>query len=205
MHEPLLALAALPAPTVIQRTPLRPYSLGHELCLTREVNAFVCGGTPTRKDLIQGVWICANTWEENRNAANEFLSPLKAWIIARRFKSCDLAACLKAFNEYLEVGSLHFPISEIPRHDRKSGGRHPGAPFILRLHSFVMERLRKSEADAWDYPVGLAKMRWAAHWEQEGGLDIFGPYDKARKDYEESPKAKAAMEELLRKANQCRR
>lgn len=203
MHEAALARAALPAPTVIQRTPLRPYSLGHELLLIREGNAFLCGGPPTRKDVIQGVWICANTWDENRRVQNEFLAPLKAWIIARRFKRCNLGLCLKAFQEYLESSSLEFALSDIPRPSSapsSSATRIPGSPFILRLHHFLMTHLRKSESEAWDYPVGLAKMRWACHWEQEGGLDVRGPHDESFEKYQADPKTQEALAELKRKA-----
>lgn len=199
MHESQLALAALPAPVVIQRTPLRPYSLGHELFLTREGNAFICGGTPTRVDLVQGVWICANSWTENTTSQNSFLAPLAARLIARRFSKCDLALCLQSFAEYLRDGSLEFPLSDIPRSDRGTPKRLPGAPFILRLHEFVMRHLKKTEAEAWDYPVGLAKMRWAAHWEAEDGLDIWGPQDESAKQYRENPETKRALEELRKK------
>lgn len=206
MHEPLLALAALPAPTIIQRTTLRPYSLGHELILIRERNAFIFGGDPTRKDLIQAVWICVNTWQENARAHDEFLAPIKARLIARRFRKCNLSQCIQEFRQYLESGSLELPLSDIPRSQKdQAPSRFPGAPLILRLHAFVMTHLRKSEAEAWDYPVGLAKMRWAAHWEQEGGLDIYGPHDESFKRFREDPATQKALEELRNKGKtKCR-
>jgi hypothetical protein len=40
-----------------------------------------------------------------------------------------------------------------------------------------MREFRLSEAAAWDYPVGMAKMRWAAHWEAEGGLDVYNAHE----------------------------
>lgn len=201
MHESALALAALPAATLIQRTPLLPYSLGHELFLIREGNAFLCGGTPTRKDLLQAVWICSNTWTENTASKDSWLDYFKAKLIARRFKKCDLAYCIQQFWDYLKSGSLHFPLSDIPRLDRPSAGRIPGAPFILQLHDFIMRRIGLTEALAWDYPVGLAKMRWAAHWEREGSLDIYGPQDEAFDKFSNDPKTKAMLEELRKKGS----
>lgn len=43
---------------------------------------------------------------------------------------------------------------------------------MLSLQQWLMLTLRLTEAEAWDYPVGLAKMRWATYWEREGGLEI---------------------------------
>lgn len=178
MHELLLSQAALPAPVVIQRTPLRPYSLGHELVLIREGNAFLCGGMPTRKDLISAVWICSNTWDENRTAYDSFLAPLKAKLIARRFRKADLAYCFLQFREYIQAGALELPQSQIPRSDKNEAAiRIPGSPFLIRLHAFAMTHLRLRESEAWDYPYGLIKMRWQAHWEQEGGYDVYSPQD----------------------------
>jgi hypothetical protein len=44
-----------------------------------------------------------------------------------------------------------------------------------------MVTLRMSETQAWDYPVGLAKMRWAAYWEEQAGLEVYNE-DNAEMD-----------------------
>lgn len=185
MHEAALANAALPAPTVIQGIPLLPFSLGHELCLIRESNAFACGGTPLRQDLLKAIWVCSNTWDENKTAANQWLGPIKTKLLCRRFKHCNLPLCIESFRNYREAGLQTFPLSKLPRPSESGTARIAGAPFLLRLHAFVMAHLHLSESLAWDYPAGLAAMRWSTHWEQEGGLDIANEHEAAHFAYVE--------------------
>lgn len=180
MHEPLLALAALPAPTVVLGMLLRPYSLGHELFLIREGSPFAPGATqkPELGDLYRAVLICCQTWQETREMPFEPLATLKLWLWKKRMGSgVDFDAERAAFLSYQAQGSLEFPLSDVARPGRGSAPRIAGSPFLLRLHGFVMENLRKSEAEAWDYPLGLAKMRWACFWEQQDGLDVYNAHD----------------------------
>jgi hypothetical protein len=72
---------------------------------------------------------------------------------------------------------LEFPLSEITRPGSGPPGRPQGAPFALRLHQFLVTHLRLAAEEAWDYPLGLAKMQWAAYWEEEGGLQIYNWQD----------------------------
>lgn len=53
----------------------------------------------------------------------------------------------------------------------------PGAPFLLRLYQFLVTHLGVSEAAAWDYPYGFAKMQWQTYWESEGGLDLYNAHE----------------------------
>lgn len=178
MHEAALSRAALPAPVRIYGIELRPYALGHELFLIRENNPLAVGGNPLPGDLFEAVWICSSTFKECTEARSSLFYIPKLWLLKRRAKKYNFEKEAEAFRQYREDGSLEFPISEIPRPNRDSGPtRPPGSPFLLRLHQFVMERLQKSELEAWDYPVGLAKMRWAAHWEQKNGLDVYNAQD----------------------------
>ncbi len=177
MHEPLLSMAALPAPVAVLGMPLRPYSLGHELYLIREGNPLAAGSPhANRFDLTQAVLICCQSWEESRLAHRDPLIRLKLWAWNRRARKLDTQTELKAFLDYQQSGTLEFKIDDTARPDRESP-RLPGAPFLLRLHAFLMERLRINEAQAWDYHYGLAVMRWEAHWEQEGGLYIYNAHD----------------------------
>jgi hypothetical protein len=45
------------------------------------------------------------------------------------------------------------------------------------LQQWLILYLRLSEVEAWDYPYGLAKCRWACYWEQEQGLKIYNAHD----------------------------
>lgn len=149
---------------------LHPYSLGHELWLIRESNSVLRG---TLEGLPAAVLICCQTWEQLHSMRGDHLLSLKLWLWKRRTRKLDPSAELKKFLAYRDEGLLEFQISQMTRPDRGPSPRLPGAPFVLRLQQWLMTHLRKTEAKAWDYPAGLAKMRWAAHWEQEGGLDIY--------------------------------
>lgn len=195
MHEALLAQGALPAPTYVFGMLMRPYSLGHELQLLRESNPLVSGGgaNAKREDLAQAVLICCQSFEECRRMHLDWFLPLKVWLWRRRVKRFPTEPHIRAFVEYRETGSLEFPLSEGLKPGR-STPRYPGAPFLLRLYQFVAINLGVGHATAWDYPYGLAKMQWAAYWEQEGGLEIYNWVDAehdtfvARMEAEEAEK-----------------
>jgi hypothetical protein len=184
MHEAALAQAALPAPTVILGLLMRPYSLGHELHLIREQNPIITSlamDQTTLKNLRQAALICCQSWSECRRMhADPFLKlKIRFWKLRTRNISRPLgfAAGVVKFIDYRNTGVLDFP----PRKDvRKPGStptRKPGTPFILSLQQFVMLHLGKTEAEAWDYPLGLAKMRWAAYYENEGSYEVYNEHD----------------------------
>ena len=195
MHEAALARAALPAPTVCLGMLLRSYSLGHELWLIRESNSVLRG---THDGLPAAVLICCQSWNQLQTMRSDPLLglKLKVWGWRTRRARLNIETELAKFNAYREEGLLEFPISQVPRSDRGPAPRLPGTPFILRLQQWLMVHLRLSEDEAWDYRVGLAKMRWAAHWEQEGGLNVYNAYE-AEEDafiaYWESKGGPAAM------------
>jgi len=175
MHEPLLARAALPAPTKVCGIPLRPYSLGHELLLVAEASPFLTGGGVFPGDLLTAIWICSSTFEGAKRSQNSWLYLPRLWLTKRMVaKACakNLDRESAAFVEYREEGILELPLSDVMEPGEKTP-RTPGSPYILRLHQFLVERLRKSEADAWDYPVGLAKIRWSTYYEEQHGLKVY--------------------------------
>jgi hypothetical protein len=196
MHEGLLAQAALPAPTVCLGLLLRPYSLGHELLLFRNESPFVTRARPSQlEDLIAAAMICFQTWEENQRMYQDRLLRFKTWLWRRRISKMAWQLDLAAFNAYRADGCLEFPLSEIGRPDRGPSPRTPGAPFILRLQQWLMRTLNLTEPAAWDYPLGLATMRWECHWEQEGGLDIY--------NWSESEHDRAVAEEMERQKKEA--
>lgn len=183
---------------------LRPYSLGHELWLIREGNSLVgqASSLSAIDHLPAAVLICCQSWEELKRMRSDHLLGLKLWLWNRRIKSRinreftrinanengdsrSLASIrgyqeqeLAKFISYRNEGLLEFPCSQVTRADRGPSPRLPGTPFILRLQQWLMTHLQLTESSAWDYPVGLAKMRWAAHWEQEGGLEIYNAHEE---------------------------
>jgi hypothetical protein len=202
MHEPLLALAALPAQAAVCGIPLRDYSLGHEVFLTRESNAFTLDfdehGRIREKlpeifhgDLLEAVWICSSTWLECKQASASWSYLLKLWLLKRKVKRCNIAREAAAFREYRNMGSLMFPLSDITD-PRKPTPRPPGAPWILRLHAFLVAQYRLTIPQAWDFPLGEAKMRWGQFYEQEGGLNIYSEADASFDRYIAEQEAKGA-------------
>jgi len=192
MHESALSRAALPAPTVCLGMLLHPYSLGHELWLLREQNDLLRLPPPQSHQaspelttpspamllaLPAAVLICCQSWTELAVMRRDWTLGLKLWLWRRRTRSMDHVAEVHKFARYRDDGLLELPLSQILKPDKTAPARLPGAPFVLRLQQWLMGQFGLSEAEAWDYPAGLAKMRWAAHWEQEGCLDVYNAHD----------------------------
>jgi len=201
---------------------LRPFSLGHLLRLEREQCTLLAPETSEpSKHLPAAVLICCQSWSEAHSMRHDRLLSLKLWLWHFRVKrlskrtrpspspspvgreragvravSSYFEEELAKFRNYIKEGSLEFKPSDAPRADR-STPRLPGAPFILMLQQWLMTEFRLREPEAWDYPFGLAKMRWAAHWEQQGGLDLYNAADASFDAYIAREEAKGA--ELLEK------
>jgi hypothetical protein len=130
-----------------------------------------------REALKVSVLICCQSWEEIGGMKSDRLIGLKLWLWNRRLRKMDWDAEGRAFAAYRKAGALEFPLSDVLRHRSGPAARPPGSPFLLRLHQFLVVRLGLSQVAAWDYPLGLAKMQWASHWEEEGGLELYNHED----------------------------
>jgi hypothetical protein len=172
MHEAAFSQAALPAPARVLGLNLKPYSLGHELWLTREQNplslsfngqnaAVLVSGLPAAS------LICSQNFAQIHAMNGDFWIGLKLKLWSCRLKKLNLATELAAFLEYRTRGTLAFP--DEPASGEK--GRAFGAPLLLCLFEFV-RRNTSTDAEAWDYPYGLAQMRYAAWLESEGRFKI---------------------------------
>ena len=184
MHEAALSHAALPTRVVICELLMRPFSIGHLLWLYREdlFDAAITGAMSPRQ-LSSAALICSQTWEESASIDTGWLVPIKIKIWNWRVRRAAVAQLKQApaapyyfcelskFANYLSSGSMDFPESEIPR-EAITPSRSPGRPFLLSLQQWLMVEFRMTESQSWNYPFGLAKMRWAAHWEAQGGIDI---------------------------------
>ncbi len=178
-------------------------------------------------DLPAAVLICCQSWDQLKSMRSDPLLSLKINIwkwrarrASRRFNhgqmrkdaasSIRVHPCpsvvenpfleqeLAKFLAYRNDGLLEFRLSQVPRPDSGPPPRLPGTPFILRLQQWLMVHLRLSEAQAWDYPVGLAKMRWVAHWEQEGGLQVFNAHDAEQEHFIEYWEARGGPSAIRR-------
>ncbi len=181
MHERLLSRAAKPAPVVILGLLLRPYSLGHELCLIEAGNPLWNSNDGKPADVAEAVWICAGTWRQNSRGILDRLFFLKKKIWKTRLRwnknARNHALNLRAFVEYRDAGTLEFKPSQMPRTSQSEPRAPAGAPFLLRLQSFLMLKYGFTEEQAWDYPYGMANHRWMEFWESEGCLEIFNEWD----------------------------
>lgn len=183
MHEPLLARAALPAPVVCAGMLLREYSIGHELLLICNGSTFWTANAPGLSDLVAAVLVCSQSWLENQRMHCDPLLRFKMWLWRRRIRGLNLPAEIEKFTTYRAEGSLELPVQEILRSGRSEPPRMPGAPFLLRLQQWLMLTFRLSDSAAWDYPLGLAVMRWETFWEQERGLDVYNALDAQADQY----------------------
>lgn len=192
MHEAALSRAAIPTPAVALEMLLRPLSLWHMVSLIRGGLIEPIGsGQISAIQLTECVLICCRTHQESVDIKPDILAPLKMWAWKKRVaRAARGHAKLKLpgtyietqsarFADYMREGSIELPISSIPRTDSGSRSRLSGCPFVLILQQWLMVTFGMTESQAWDYPLALAKMRWACHWEQAGALDIAGELDVA--------------------------
>ena len=64
-----------------------------------------------------------------------------------------------------------------------------------------MTEFRLSESAAWDYPAGLAKMRWATHCESEGCFDVKNANEAAFDEHVAAGRAAAKAKALEKGRN----
>ena len=193
MHEAALSRAALPEPAVVLQMLLRPLSLGHIVAFNRHgVFESIAAGAINPTQLTVAVLVCCQSWDQLQLARPDYLESFKLWIwkvrvkrAAKRFSKSVAGTTYyeheaEKFARYLRAGAEEFPISDTPRPGGGgSSSRSPGCPFLLRLHQWLVSFLGLSESQAWDYPFGLAKMRWSCHWEAQGGLDVENEADES--------------------------
>ncbi len=173
MHDAAFAVAALPSPARVLGLSLRPYSIGHELWLLREDSPFakedrVSTGPDSRSDLIRAVWTCSLTWKEIRGGRADWLKPLKLAIWTARLTRMDFDQAETAFRDYLLLGSDLAPTDRDP----KDTSRPLGGPHLARLILFLIRELRKTEEEAFDYPMALANWHYATWLEKEGAVRV---------------------------------
>lgn len=193
MHEPQLAQAVLPAATTVFCLRLRPYSLGHELLLIHNRNPLVCGGEIQPAHIAECALICSQTWAQNTSEGRDRFGRFKSWLWNVKIGKCNYATEAAKAKAYIADGQLEFKIKDVFDPDRKTG-RPPGAPFLLRVNDFLIDRLRLTESQAWDYPLGLAKMRWETYLEQEGAVEVYNYNDLEYDRFVAEEEAKASCQ-----------
>lgn len=185
MHAAWFTAAVPDAPVTVLKLRLRPYSLGHEILLTRLESPFVQASpisearreADIRSALLVAALICSQTWEDAcRTLHSPFLNLfLRFW--RWRLRNTDWSAELIRFANYVRAGTW-MPEVNTP----KSGGRALKSPWPFRLAAILMREMHQSESAALNMSMSRAAAYYAAIGDMEGTLDLFGPADQAMLD-----------------------
>jgi len=159
----------MPDRVVVLGQPLNPFSLGHLKILIHHDNKFVIGGTPTLTDLIFGVWVCCQTYEEVMAGLLDSGMERKIHRWGKRMRKADLGIALKTFAEYIAKAS------ERPEVDRSDFSRTSGTPTIQHIQIILQGKLNHSLSEALNKPWGEAVWDYYAYAEMNGATKVFGP------------------------------
>lgn len=172
--------AAIPERFRLLGQELKPFALGHLMLLRRLGNAFslpqpLTFGDELVNDLILGVFVCCQTYEEATAALQDprLAKTLKKW--SRRLGTFDAIAKSKEFARYIAQGSTWPDL-----HDgEKEASREPGAPYIQRVRIVLQAKIGLSPSEALNYPWGLAQHDYFAYWELEEKIRILNDEERS--------------------------
>ncbi|HWN09770.1 MAG TPA: hypothetical protein VNO50_10965 [Pyrinomonadaceae bacterium] len=184
--------AALPETVTLLGQRLMPFSLGHYKRLLRWKNWFVlpiedrADAPPQLHDLIMGVWICCQSWEECTEGLfdRNLHSKLKKW--GENVGKFDFAGKCNRFTQYIADGSK-WPEVHNPAHS----GRSSGSPFVHRVQMILQGKLGHSLSEALNKPWGEAIWDYFGFWEMEGAVQLFSQDDV------ENRKMASAMDDAI--------
>jgi len=191
VHERTYAEAVLPSETFVLGLRMRPYAIGHELWLTRQGNPILGTGPVEPRHAYEAALICSEDWAGTLRLNRDPFLPAKIRLWKWRTRKYDLSLEVAEWRNYREAGSLAFRLHETANGKRQS--RSPGAPFLLRLVRMLMTQHRLTEAQALDYPLGLAQMHYEAWLEEEGAVEIWNEADQQFEDYIREREAKCQV------------
>jgi hypothetical protein len=182
MHELLFCDAVRPARVSILKLPMRAYSLGHEVILHSRRNALVTlgekefaklAGEEQRTAIILAADVCCQSWEEyhtDYSAEDKAALDAKWETWKKAIANADYPLAIAEFRIYRLDGAQTFPTEEMPSTDGEF--RYFGQPELASLFNFLTITCGLPETAAWDYPLGLARMRRLAWLESEGNARI---------------------------------
>jgi hypothetical protein len=182
MHDLPFADAIRPAAVRVLQLLMLPYSVGHELILLRQRNPLLLASAEEfarlnaeeqRFAIIAAADVCSQGWAEYHAAYTRWQQHRLDRIWRKWRKAIheeDYAPAIATWRNYRQAGSADFPTEEMPH----TGGdfRYFGQPELVSLLNFLAITLRFSEAQVFDYPLGLARMRRLAWLESEGAVRI---------------------------------
>jgi hypothetical protein len=182
MHDLPFADAIRPAAVSVLKLLMLNYSVGHEIILLSRRNPLVTlgqeefaklPGQEQRTAIIFAADACSQTWAEYHSefSAKEKKQIEKKWADWRTaIADADYPLAIAEWRNYRTAGAQSFPTEEMP----SSGGdyRYFGQPEIAGLLNFLTITCRLTQTEAFDFPLGLARMRHLAWLESTGGVRI---------------------------------
>lgn len=187
MHDIPFADSTQPAAVSVLKLLMLPYSVGHELTLLVQRNPLVflsqgdfgeLSGNDQRAAIIAAADVCCQSWAEyhGRYTGWERFKIARKWRQWRRvLDRADYGEAIESWRKYRADGSLTFPMEEMP--DAGAEFRYLGQPEMASLLNFLQITCRLTEEQAFDYPLGLARMRRLAWLESEGSARITNATD----------------------------
>lgn len=182
MHELPFADAVRPTAVSVLHLPLRPYSVGHELILLSRRNPLVLlstaefaklPGEEQRMAVIFAADCCCQSWAEYHAEYN----CLQRWRINRKWAQwsaaiagADFPLAIADWRNYRAAGADAFPTEEMPNTGAEF--RYFGQPELASLLNWLTITCGLTELQAFDYPLGLARMRRLAWLECDGNVRI---------------------------------
>ena len=206
MHEPQLSIAAMPQPPKLFGVQLLPYSLGHELHLYRRASPFFekeyneFAALPRSVKLpaaMQAIEVCS------RDYAGNLRPPENWWLWSKMCDWFNLDKTVESLWRHIQEAHGGFE-ADLPSTEGMTT-RMIGAPHVLRLYQFALDRVPKHELQfysnakrptAWDFPFSLVTMMAQADAEQKGELSIFNYMNKLLKDHADRRDKEKENEEL---------
>jgi hypothetical protein len=168
--------------------PLRVYSLWHQTALREANNPAIVRGIPSYNDLIYGVFVCAQTWEQYQESLKDgsLMRSVKKWgkKVAKAVKKgrIDLAVEAVNFRDYVLHGNEEPDINR----NVKQSGRPLASSWEARLKICLMRELRLTESEALNRSLRQSNLEMASIAEMEGTAEPFSKEDKALFDIAKS-------------------
>lgn len=187
MHELPFADAIRPAAVSVLKLLMLRYSVGHEIVLLSRRNPLVMGsegefsrlaGEEQRTAIILAADVCCQTWAEyhaSYNAWQRFRIGRKWAQWRQAIADADYPLAIAEWRNYRAAGSATFTTEEMPNTGDEF--RYFGQPEMASLINFLQITCGLTEAQAFDYPLGLARMRRLVWLESEGAVRITNAHE----------------------------
>jgi len=178
--------AILPEPINLLGQRLNPFSLGHCILLNRLDNPFYVGGNTDLQDVLQGVFICSQTFDEAWTALADKNLDERIIKWQAQLGRIDIQEVTSVFSDYLKNGSFSPDLS-----DESESKRQPGTPFLLRLKLILQSKLGYTEKEALEKPfgavlhevLGLAELRGDVKVMNADELEMHEEHKKLRAEF----------------------